>query len=201
MKTKGILLLASLLMIFALPEIKAQEKVKEKEKEIQIEEQKLKEIEEKQLQMKKKVEEMARKYSEQAIILSEEFDNMRIMNYPSRLNANYIYFAGRAKTSWDFSKIISDANFTSEFNFDVDKDAKSMSVSVSGISNSGSVDVQILAPGTKEFTTVRIDDFGNVNWKKTFKFDETNKDKIGMWKFRIIAKNASGNFRISVQAY
>lgn len=200
MKTKGILLLASLLMIFALPEIKAQEKVKEKEKEIQIEEQKLKEMEEKQLQMKMKVEEMAGKYSEQAIILSKEFDNMRIMNLPPP-ESNYIYFAGKAKTSWDFSKIISDANFTSEFNFDVDKDAKSMSVSVSGISNSGSVDVQILAPGTKEFTTVRIDDFGNVNWKKTFRFDETNKDKIGMWKFRIIAKEASGNFRISVQAY
>ena len=200
-------MMISALLLVGVPVMNAQEKSKEKEisaieeKQMQKEfELKQKEIEAKQREVQKKVEEMTRRYAEEAIVWSDEFDNFRVVAMP-KAEGNYFFTSGRAKTSWDFSKVVEDASFSNEFVFDVDKDAINMSVSISGVSNSGGIDVQIFAPGGKEFTTVRIDSFGSVNWKKSFRFDENNKDKIGTWKFKINAKGATGNFRISVQSF
>ena len=68
------------------------------------------------------------------------------------------------------------------------------------MSRSGEIRISILMPGNKSYSEVVIDEFGNLNWRKSFELNEDSKDKIGVWKFKVSTKKASGNFRISLSA-
>ena len=47
-----------------------------------------------------------------------------------------------------------------------------------------------------------IDEFGNLNWRKSFTIsEEENKDKAGEWIYKIEAVKATGFFKISLQTY
>ena len=56
-------------------------------------------------------------------------------------------------------------------------------------------------PGGKAYSEAVIDEFGNLNWRKSFQIAEDNTDKIGEWKFKVSSKNATGNFNISLRVY
>jgi hypothetical protein len=57
-------------------------------------------------------------------------------------------------------------------------------------------------PNGKTYSDISIDEFGNLNWRKSFSMsEEENQDKAGEWKFQIHASDASGFFRISLQTY
>jgi hypothetical protein len=107
---------------------------------------------------------------------------------------------GMPRTSWDFSRTISENNSSKEYSFEVENDMKSLSLSVSGMCRKGEIRIAILMPGNKEYSEVVIDEYGNLNWRKSFELNEDSKDKIGIWKFKVTTKNASGNFRISLSA-
>lgn len=104
-------------------------------------------------------------------------------------------------TSWDFYKNLKDNSSTREYVFEVEKDTKRLSMSVSGMCKSGETKITVLLPGNKTYSDVKIDEHGNLNWKKSFELDEDSKDKIGVWKFKVATNKASGIFRISIQAY
>ncbi len=107
---------------------------------------------------------------------------------------------GMPRTSWDFSRSLNDNSSVKEYVFEVEKDMKNLSMSISGMSRSGEIRISILMPGNKSYSEVVIDEFGNLNWRKSFELNEDSKDKIGVWKFKVSTKKASGNFRISLSA-
>jgi hypothetical protein len=106
------------------------------------------------------------------------------------------------RTTWDFSKQVKETSFSRNYSFDVEESASTVVMSVMGDCRSGSIRVKILMPGGKVYSDIVIDEFGNLNWRKSFTIsEEENKDKAGEWKFFIDAEKATGYFKISLQTY
>ncbi len=114
-----------------------------------------------------------------------------------------IYFMGgsQSSSSLQFSKQVREASFTKDLTFEIEEDAKRASISVSGICEEGEIRVWIAMPDGSAYTEVLIDEYGSVNWSKSFNIEEENGSKTGEWGFRISAKNATGNFRLSIQSH
>jgi hypothetical protein len=116
------------------------------------------------------------------------------------------YFHGfdgdNESTSWEFSRKVKEKTLKSEYTFDVEKTANSVVMSVMGDCKAGEIRVRIVMPGGKTYSDIVIDEFGNLNWRKSFTISETeNQDKAGAWKFVISSNKATGYFKISLQAY
>jgi hypothetical protein len=105
-------------------------------------------------------------------------------------------------TSWEFSKSIIDKSLKNDYTFEVEKTSKTVVMSVNGDCKAGEIRVKIVMPNGKTYSDVVIDEFGNLDWRKSFNISETeNQDKTGSWKFIISSNKASGYFKISLQAY
>jgi type II secretory pathway pseudopilin PulG len=116
------------------------------------------------------------------------------------------YFHGldgdNESTSWEFSRKVKEKTLKSEYTFDVEKTANSVVMSVMGDCKAGEIRVKIVMPGGKTYSDIVIDEFGNLNWRKSFTISDTeNQDKAGAWKFVISSSKATGYFKISLQAY
>ena len=104
------------------------------------------------------------------------------------------------RTTWDFSKAVKESSFSRDYIFDVEPTAKSVVMSVSGDCKQGEIRVKIVMPGGKTFSEIVIDEYGNLNWRKSLTISDTeNKDKTGPWKFEIKSSKASGYFKIFFQ--
>jgi len=119
-------------------------------------------------------------------------------------NFDYDYSLGEdnESTSWEFSRRVKEKTLKSEYTFDVEKTASSVVMSVMGDCREGEIRIRIIMPGGKTYSDIVIDEFGNLNWRKSFKISETeNQDKAGPWKFQINSSKATGYFKISLQTY
>lgn len=106
------------------------------------------------------------------------------------------------RTSWDFSKSIKEGSFSRDYTFDVEPTVNTVVMAVNGDCKSGEIRIKIVMPGGKTYSDILIDEFGNLNWRKSFTIsEEENKDKAGAWKFQINASKATGYFKISLQTY
>jgi hypothetical protein len=105
---------------------------------------------------------------------------------------------GMPRTSWDFSRTVTENSSSKEYTFEVEKDMKSLSLSISGMSKTGEIRIIVIMPGNKTYSEVVIDEYGSLNWKKSFELNEEAKDKYGVWKFKVSTTKASGNFRITL---
>jgi hypothetical protein len=106
------------------------------------------------------------------------------------------------RTTWDFSKSVKENTFTRDYTFDVEKTVNSVVMSVMGDCKAGDIHIKIIMPNGKSYSDIIIDEFGNLNWRKSFSISETeNQDKTGEWKFQIASNKATGFFKISLQTY
>jgi ATPase subunit of ABC transporter with duplicated ATPase domains len=106
------------------------------------------------------------------------------------------------RTTWDFTKSVKEDSFSRDYTFDVEPTAKTVVMSINGDCKEGEIRIKIIMPNNKVYSDITIDEFGNLNWRKSFSIsDEENKDKAGAWKFQINASKATGYFRISLQAF
>jgi hypothetical protein len=106
------------------------------------------------------------------------------------------------RTTWEFSKFVKDNTFSRDYNFDVEKTVNSVVMSVMGDCKKGEININIVMPNGKNYSDIVIDEFGNLNWRKSFTISETeNQDKAGEWKFKIASKGATGYFKISLHTY
>jgi hypothetical protein len=106
------------------------------------------------------------------------------------------------RTTWDFSKYVKESTFSKQYSFDVEKTASTVVMSVMGDCKAGEIRVKIIMPGGKTYSDILIDEYGNLNWRKSFTIsEEENKDKSGEWIFKIDATKATGSFKISLQTY
>lgn len=112
----------------------------------------------------------------------------------------YIYDiarGGKPGSSWNYSRQLMEATFTNEFTMSAGDEAN-VNLSVSGNCAEGSISVQIIMPDGKQLSEVLLDENGSLNWRKSFESEKDNGWKNGKWVFRIKAKDATGNFRISM---
>lgn len=108
----------------------------------------------------------------------------------------------KERTTWDFSKYVKESTFSKQYTFDVEKTASTVVMSVMGDCKAGEIRVKIVMPSRKIYSDILIDEYGNLNWRKSFNIsEEENKDKSGEWIFKIDATNATGSFKISLQTY
>jgi hypothetical protein len=106
------------------------------------------------------------------------------------------------RTTWDFSKSVKENSFSRDYTFDVEKTVKNVVLSVMGDCKAGEIRIKIIMPNGKNYSDIVIDEFGNLNWRKSFTITETeNQDKTGEWKFQITSTKATGFFKISLQTY
>ena len=118
------------------------------------------------------------------------------------------YFFGHSvgsdaeRTTWDFSKSVKESSFSNSYSFNVEKTVKNVVMSINGDCKEGEIRIKIAMPNGKNYSDIVIDEFGNLNWRKSFTISETeNQDKTGEWKFQIISTKATGYFKISLQTY
>jgi len=106
------------------------------------------------------------------------------------------------RSSWIFSKSIKDKSFSRDYTFDVEQNSKTVVMSVNGDCKNGEIHIKIITPSGKTYSDIAIDEFGNLNWRKSFTMsDDENQDKAGEWKFQIKASKASGFFKIALQTF
>jgi len=106
------------------------------------------------------------------------------------------------RTTWEFTKSIKEASFSRDYTIDVESTVNTIAMAVNGDCKSGEIRIKIIMPGGKIYSDIVIDEFGNLNWRKSFTISDTeNKDKAGAWKFEISTVKASGYFKISLQTY
>jgi hypothetical protein len=106
------------------------------------------------------------------------------------------------RTTWEFSKSVKENSFSKDYLFDVEKTVNTVVMSINGDCKSGEIRVNIVMPNGKNYSDIVIDEFGNLNWRKSFTISETeNQDKAGEWKFRITSTKATGYFKISLHTY
>ncbi len=113
------------------------------------------------------------------------------------------WYAGDGEhTAWDFSKSLKENSYSGDYPFDVEQTASNVVMSVNGDCKKGDIRIKIVSPNGKTYSDIVIDEFGNLNWRKSFNIsDEENKDKTGAWKFHISASKATGYFKISLQTW
>lgn len=106
------------------------------------------------------------------------------------------------KLTWEFSRTVKEKSFSKDYSFDVEKTVNTVVMSVMGDCKAGEIRIKIQMPNGKNYSDIVIDEFGNLNWRKSFTLSETeNQDKAGEWKFRIESTKATGFFKISLQTF
>ncbi len=106
------------------------------------------------------------------------------------------------KSAWELSRTIKEKSFSNDYTYDVDPSSGTVVMAVNGDCRAGEIRIKITMPNGKTYSDIAIDEFGNLNWKKSFKVsDEENQDKTGVWKFQVNASKATGFFRISLLTY
>ncbi|MDX9902999.1 MAG: hypothetical protein RB288_02870 [Bacteroidales bacterium] len=115
----------------------------------------------------------------------------------------YIYGSkgqvGKPGSSWNYSRQVIEATFTNEFTMSAGEETN-VNLSVSGDCAEGSMTVAIIMPDGKQLSEVIIDANGSLNWRKNFEKGDGNGWKNGKWVFKIKARNATGNLRISMNS-
>lgn len=112
------------------------------------------------------------------------------------------YVGDSERTSWEFSKSIKEKTFSRDYTFDVEPTVGTVIMSVNGDCKAGDIRIKITMPNGKTYSDIIVDEFGSLNWRKSFKIsDEENQDKAGAWKFEIKSNKATGYFKISLQTY
>jgi hypothetical protein len=105
-------------------------------------------------------------------------------------------------TTWEFSKSVKETTFSRDYTFDVETTVNTVVMSVNGDCKSGEIRIKIVMPNGKTYSDILIDEFGNLNWRKSFVISEKeNQDKAGSWIFEISSSKATGYFKISLQTY
>ena len=112
----------------------------------------------------------------------------------------YIVNGSQNSSSLQLTKNLKEASFSKKYDFEIEKEARHASINVSGICQEGEILVKITQPSGKTYTEVLIDEYGSVNWSKSFSIDEEDDSKTGKWGFQVIAREATGNFRLSIKS-
>lgn len=137
------------------------------------------------------------------IVVPDVPDISHVYSYDSGDNI-YLYrgrdIGSKPGSSWNYSRQVMEATFTNELTLSAD-DSDNVNLSVTGNCAEGSIAVAIIMPDGKQLSEVILDENGSLNWRKSFEAGEENGWKNGKWTFKVKAKDATGNLRISLNSY
>lgn len=137
------------------------------------------------------------------IVVPDAPDVSHIYRYDTGDNI-YLYrgrdIGTKPGSSWNYSRQVMEATFTNELTISAD-DSDNVNLSVTGNCAEGSITVAIVMPDGKQLSEVVLDENGSLNWRKSFEAGEGNGWKNGKWTFKVKAKEATGNLRISLNSY
>jgi hypothetical protein len=157
--------------------------------------------------IRKRAEEMSKDYQMDIIkdMPMKAFPEDKMFMYAVPQPEDFYFYndmghAGKPGSSWNYTRQVLEATFTNEFTMDAGGDDGNVNLSVSGNCAEGSISVSIIMPDGKQLSEVLIDENGSLNWRKNLEENEASKWKNGKWIFKIKAKNATGNFRISMNS-
>jgi hypothetical protein len=184
---------------------KAQEEVQKALQESQKEVDKAMKEAQQKLEATDKYKDMVRVYrgtGDRSRFNVEPIPGDQFMFTPGMEGFNWYSHSGdNQRSTLDFSKSVKESSFSRDYVFDVDL-SSTVVMSVNGECNAGEIRIKIVMPNGKVYSDIMIDEFGNLNWRKSFPVtEEENKDKAGAWKFQINASKATGFFRISLQTF
>lgn len=152
--------------------------------------------------------ETARKAGDQARVYIQRGDRAYRFDEPFSFTPDIENFYGpplssdSERTTWDYSQSVREKTFSKAFTFNVEPTANSVVMSIMGDCKAGDIRIKIVMPNGKSYSEIVIDEFGNLNWRKSFNISETeNQDKTGEWKYMVSSSKATGFFKISLQAY
>ena len=201
-------MIISFLMAFGAASAYGQTKEEEeKKKQEHLMQQKIQEQEKKALEERQRIkirnDELERAVRDAREAYTEAWTVGDPMMFSTGTDLDNIYFIGgsQSSSSLQYTKNVNEASFTKNLSFEIEKDAKRASINVSGTCKEGEIRIKITMPSGKTYTEVLIDEYGSVNWSKTFSIDEENGTKTGEWNFQVTAKDAIGNFRLSLRSY
>ncbi len=142
-------------------------------------------------------------YRQMPVVVMPDVPDLSGFSYDN-LNNIYLYsgYGHKSKpgSAWNYSRQVMEATFSNELTMSAE-DMENVSLSVSGDCAEGSMVVTIVMPDGKQLSEVILDENGSLNWRKSFEAGESNGWKNGKWTFRIKAKEATGNLRISMNSY
>lgn len=124
--------------------------------------------------------------------------NMKVPNLDNQFYFGDYGIGDKPGSSWNYARQVLESTFTNEFIMDSGGDNGNATLSLSGTCAEGVITVAIIMPDGKQLSEVIIDANGSLNWRKSFEAGEGNGWKNGKWVFKIKAKEATGNFRISM---
>lgn len=142
-------------------------------------------------------------YKEMPIVVMPDMPELSGFNYD---NANNIYLytghslKSKPGSSWNYSRQVMEATFINELTMS-SEDMDNVNLTVAGDCAEGSMSVTIMMPDGKQLSEVVLNENGSLNWRKSIEAGEGNSWKNGKWTFRINAKDATGNLRISMNSY
>ncbi len=207
-KKVTILMIVSVLMFVLTASAYAQSREEEEKKKQQmVGEQKALEEKQKALEEKVRVEirtdDVARAVREARDAYSESWTvhDPVILSTGSGMDNIYFYGGSSVSSSLEYTRTVKETSFTKDYEFAVEEGSNRASIKVSGTCKEGEIRIKISMPSGKTYTEVLIDEYGSVNWSKTFSIDEENSSSVGDWKFEVTASNATGNFRLSLRSY
>lgn len=213
---KNLLLLTATLMLLSIASLQPAHSQERSREDIERELREVKKFEDQKKMQEKEVQEAVTKAEDAASRVNElmrvyrgtgrsfNFSDPVVVATPGGVEFmhGFPFGSDSERTTWDFSRVVKGSTFSKSYSFDVEKSAKSVVMSVNGDCKSGEIRVNIILPGGKTYSDIVIDEYGNLNWRKSFSIsEEENQDKTGEWTFKVSAKNATGQFRISLQSY
>lgn len=183
---------------------KSSEAEKKKQEQIKLMEEASKEkARAEELYRQQYIDAQTRRAEVKAIDESIQFMDNRGTGYSVAYPDGFFGLSSRSTNSetLEYRKTVNESTFTKDLPFEVEEGARNVSISVSGACKEGEIRIKILMPGGKTYTEVLLDEYGSVNWKKSFSTDEEKtQDRVGEWKFIISSKEATGNFSLSIRS-
>ena len=204
-RTVTILMITSLFLVFNTFSSLAQTKEKEeKKKQEHLVQEKIEA--EKRIALEEKIHkgELERAVRDAREAYTEAWTTARdpmILSTGSDLNNIYFIGGSQSSSTLQYTKNVKEASFSKRFGFEIEKDARRASINVSGMCKKGEIRIKIIMPSGKTYTEVLIDEYGSVNWSKTFTIDEDNGAKTGEWSFQVTASDATGSFKLLLRSY
>jgi len=161
-----------------------------------------------------KVREPERVIEEERIIFEKEFNEARMEEFKRQaeidakraqlearemeLQARAFHYGSQNNSQLMLSKNYSGTDAENEGVFQIEKSVRQIRFSIEGSVREGSITVKLLLPGGDVFKELTIDESADVRFSQSLVIMEDENKYSGNWKYTIKARNADGNYRLSI---
>jgi len=192
MKTR-IFLIALLALFTTSAGLQAQEKESEKKAQAQMEKQQA-EMEKQQAELEMKIQRMMESQEELR-------DKARAYSVGTAVVPGSYFFpggSGSSSSQLSLSKSFDGESKSNEGSFNVDESVRHISLSLNGSVKEGSIKITIQLGNNDIIKDITIDESADIQFTQSIKISEDEKKYYGNWTYLVEAKQAKGQYRLSI---